>query len=71
VGEMDSKPIHEKGDQAIPYHALLCEILSSLLGVRCCARVLVSALLDESLSKSALDVIFDFLEGDAGDTDSG
>jgi len=38
--------------EAIPYHALFCEIVSSFLGVKCVARVAIPALLDEPLSEA-------------------
>lgn len=47
--------------QAIPYHALLCEILSVLLGIKCAARTLIPALLDESASDIISAIIVDCL----------
>jgi hypothetical protein len=45
----------------LPYHALLCEILSSALGVTCCARIIVNSLLATNLSGAALDRLLDDL----------
>jgi hypothetical protein len=36
-------------------HTLLCEILSSVLGVKCCASLVVSALLMTPISEASLD----------------
>jgi len=47
--------------EPIPYHTLLCEILSSSLGVTCCARLLISVLLASNLSGAALDRLLDDL----------
>jgi hypothetical protein len=63
---MDSIPTDHEGGEAIPYHALLCEVLSALLGVRCCARSLISALLSGELTSAATDVIYEVLGDDIG-----
>jgi hypothetical protein len=46
---------------SLPYHTLLCEILSSALGVTCCARILIGVLLMGDLSSEALARFIDEL----------
>jgi len=60
--EESSEEDSPHGNQAIPYHALLCEILSSLLGVRCFSRLAVSALLTGKFASAVDEIIADFLD---------
>jgi len=50
--------------EAIPYHALFCEVLSSLLGVRCFVRLAISAMLSGEFDRLVKELILDALEDD-------
>jgi len=51
----------DSASEPLPYHELLCDVLSSELGVRCCARLIVTALLYNHLGSAALDHFLDDL----------
>jgi hypothetical protein len=51
----------EGDSKEVPYHALFCEVVSSLLGVRCIARLAVPALLDGAVSDAVSEIILDLL----------
>lgn len=46
-------------EREIPYHALLCEVLSSILGVKCCARLFVASMLRSELGRDILEGLLD------------
>lgn len=45
-----------------PTHLFLCECLSSILGVRCCAELLVWLMLNNKLSSAGFDTMMSDLE---------
>jgi len=52
---MSSDEASSEEELTFDSHTIFCEILSSYLGVTCCARVVLSALLTSPLSRVSLD----------------
>jgi len=53
-------------EEEIPYHALFCEILSSLLGVKCCAHLVIALLRNTVVGDILVHELFDLRFDEVG-----